>query len=168
MYDNVIVTPPQNDNNLPAGHSDPTHTCTNNSINDHLSDDLIEEGDEHLRHITGGVPMTSMLSYENPEVEAQIYSVAPAEGQCPKDIMSDTHFEEMSNPSKFPYGNGGFNTNCPHKISLQKYFQQRLLDVDGRFAKDLEYLLASQYKVECKQIRMLLIITYGGRNHLEI
>ena len=118
-----------------------------------LSDDVIEKGDEHLRQISGGAPMTSMLSYENPEIEAQIYSVAPAEGQRPLDIMSDTHFEEMSNPSKFPYGKGGFHTSRPHKISIRKYFQQRFLDLDGRFARDLEYLLASQYKVECKQLR---------------
>ena len=152
--DTVIVTPPQSNNILPAVHSDPTIAIpANNSVNNQLNDSVIEEGDEHLRQITGGAPLTSMLSHENPEVEAQIYSVAPAEEHRPLDIMSDAHFEEMSNPSKFPYGKGGFNTNRPHKISLRKYFQQRLLDVDGRFAKDLEFLLASQYKVECKQIR---------------
>ena len=77
---------------MPAGHSDPTNT--NNSVNDDLSDDVIEKGNERLCQISGGAPKTIMLSYENPEIEAQIYSVAPAEGQRPLDIMSDTHFEE--------------------------------------------------------------------------
>ena len=35
---------------------------------------------------------------------------------------------------------------------LTVYFNQRLLDVDGRFAKDVEYLLAVQYAVESKQV----------------
>ena len=33
-----------------------------------------------------------------------------------------------------------------------KYFNQRLLDADGRFAKDVEYLLTAQYAVESKQV----------------
>ena len=56
--DNVSVTQPQNNNSLPGGHSDPTNT--NNSVNDDLSD--VEKGNEHLRQISGGAPMTSMLS----------------------------------------------------------------------------------------------------------
>ena len=31
--------------------------------------------------------------------------------------------------------------------------RQRILDVDGRFAKDIEYLFVAQYTVEAKQIR---------------
>uniref|UniRef100_A0A1X7UC67 Helitron helicase-like domain-containing protein n=1 Tax=Amphimedon queenslandica TaxID=400682 RepID=A0A1X7UC67_AMPQE len=59
----------------------------------------------------------------------------------------------MSNPTKFPYGSGGYNTKRPRKIVLRKYYQQRLLDVDGRFSMDIEYILASQYIVENKQIK---------------
>lgn len=33
-----------------------------------------------------------------------------------------------------------------------QYFNQDLLDVDGRFARDLEYLFASQFIVEHKQV----------------
>ena len=33
-----------------------------------------------------------------------------------------------------------------------KYFNQRLLDVDGRFARDLDYLFLAQYIVEAKQV----------------
>ncbi len=36
--------------------------------------------------------------------------------------------------------------------SHRKYFNQRLLDVDGRFARDLDYLFVAQYIVEAKQI----------------
>ena len=67
--------------------------------------------------------------------------------------MKDKYFEELSNPTKFPYGEGGFNTDRNHTVTLCKYFQQRLLDVDNRFSTDLEYVLAGQYRVESKQIR---------------
>ena len=35
---------------------------------------------------------------------------------------------------------------------MRKYFNQRLLDADGRFARDIEYLLTAQYAVESKQV----------------
>ena len=80
-----------------------------------------------------------MLSVENPESDAQTYSIAPAEGQKPISIMTDSSFEEMSNPDKFCFGTGGFHTERPRKITYRKYFNQRLLDVDGRFARDMDY-----------------------------
>ena len=75
-----------------------------------------------MRQITGGAPLTSMLSHENPEFEAQIYSVAPSEEHRQLDIMSNAHFEEMSNPSKFPYGKGGFNTTIHTKFHFESIF----------------------------------------------
>ena len=121
--------------------------------NDTLADATIEEGDEHIRQITGGAPITSVLSSDDSEAEAQICSVAPAEGNRPVDIVKDKYFEELSNPTKFPYGEGGYNTDRNRTVTLRKYFQQRLLDVDNRFSTDLEYVLAGQYRVESKQIR---------------
>ena len=44
-----------------------------------LDDATIEEGDMHARQITCA-PQESLLSVENPEADAQTYSVAPAEG----------------------------------------------------------------------------------------
>ena len=58
----------------------------------------------------------------------------------------------MSNPTKYPFGSEGINTHRERSITIRKYFNQRLLHVDGRFAKDIEYLLAAQYAVEHKQV----------------
>ena len=66
--------------------------------------------------------------------------------------MTDPHFESMSNPAKFPYGTGCFSSDRPQKMTYRKYFNQRLLDVDGRFAKDVDYLFTAQYIVESKPI----------------
>jgi len=42
-----------------------------------------------------------MMSVENPEAFSEIVSVAPAEGQRPLSIMTDTNFETMCNPDKW-------------------------------------------------------------------
>lgn len=58
-----------------------------------LDDGTIEDGDEHIRQITGG-PVASMMSIENPEA---IVCVAPAEGERPLSIMTDPNFETLTN-----------------------------------------------------------------------
>ena len=58
----------------------------------------------------------------------------------------------MCNPNKFPFGTGCFNQECSRKITYRKYFQQCLLDVDGHFSRDLDYLFAAQFIVESKQV----------------
>ena len=68
-------------------------------------------------------------------------------------IMTDKHFEEMWNPDKFCLGSGAFSTEQSSNLTYKKYSNQHLLDVDGRFAKDLEYLFVAQYDVENKQIQ---------------
>ena len=155
-YVGLDPVPTINDSNSVADNVSSVPPTTNNNPdnnNDTLADVSIEEADEHLQQITGGAPITSILSADDPEVEVQICSVAPAEGNRPVDIVRDKYFEGLSNPTKFPYGKGGFNTDKNRKITLRKYFQQRLLDVDNRFNTDLEYVLAGQYRVESKQIR---------------
>ena len=135
----------------------PTGVHSSNLVGDNESDDLaiedkaFEEGDECARQITGG-PSSSMMSIENPEAFAEVVCLAPGEGQRPLYIMTDTTFETMSNPDKFPFGAGSFSDERPRKISYQKYFNQRLLNVDGRFASDTDYLFTAQYIVEAKKI----------------
>ena len=116
-----------------------------------LDDATIEKGDEHIRQITCA-PQASMMSVENPEAFKYIICVAPAEGQKPLNVMTDPNFEAMSNPDKFPYGKGTFSNERPRKLTYRKYFNQRLLDVDGRFARDLDYLFVAQYILEAKQV----------------
>ena len=91
-----------------------------------------------------------MMCIESPE---STLCIAPAEGERPLNIMTDLNFEVMSNPDKFPYGTGTFSSDRPRKLTYRKYFNQRLMDVDGRFARDLDYLFVTQYVVEAKQIQ---------------
>ena len=91
------------------------------------------------------------MAVENPEAFPQIFCIAPAKGQTPLSIMTDPTFEVMCNPDKFCFGTGGFNSDRPRKVTYRKYFK-RLLDVDGRFARDVDYLFVAQYIVEAKQV----------------
>ena len=54
-----------------------------------LDDAVIEEGDEHRIQISGA-PMASMMCVENPESFREIICVAPAEGEKPLNIMTDS------------------------------------------------------------------------------
>ena len=79
-------------------------------------------------------------------------SVAPGKVQKPISILTDQHFEEMCNPTKYPTGKCGLITERKTKLTIRNYFNQRLLDADGRFVRDIEYLLTAQYAVESKQV----------------
>ena len=89
---------------------------------------------------------------KNPESFREIICVAPAEGEKPLNIMTDSNFEAMSNPDKFPFVNGTFSSDRPKKLTCRKYFDQRLFTVDGRYAGDVDYLFVSQFIVEAKQV----------------
>ena len=75
-----------------------------------------------------------------------VFSVAPAEGHRPIGILNDQHFEEICNPTKYPTGKFLLMTKREVKLTVHKYFNQRLLDADGRFARDIEYLGVEVFK----------------------
>ena len=93
-----------------------SETC-NDSVD--LDNFTIEQGDNDNIKITGGPQVCSVMSLDNPETtqEGQVYSVATAEGEHPIHIMTDSQFELMCNPEKFPFGTGGFNTTRFRKIT---------------------------------------------------
>ena len=104
----------------------------------------------HRQELTGD-PLLSVVQFEN--LENQIYQCAPAENNIPKYILLDNDFEVLAFPDLFPYGSGGYHSaNRKVKLPIRKYFQQSLLNIDGRFAQNIEYLFCAQYIVDIKQI----------------
>ena len=100
------------------------------------------------------LPYDTCLQNELPEEANQVFSITPGEGNKPVPLLTDTIFEELANPDKFPYGNGGFvDTERDTKLTLRKYVNARLLDQDGCFAKDIKYIFGMQYAIEDKQVR---------------
>ena len=100
------------------------------------------------------LPYDTCLQCEVTEQANQIFSIAPGEGSKPIPLMTDKLFEELANPEKFPTGKGGYiDTQRQSKLTLQKYVNARLLDQDGQFAKDIEYIFGMQYAVEHKRVK---------------
>ena len=104
----------------------------------------------HRQELTGDL-LPSVVQFEN--LENQIYQCAPGENNIPKYILLDNDFEVLAFPDLFPYGSGGYHSaNRKVKLPIRKYFQQHLLNVDSRFAQNIEYLFCAQYIADIKQI----------------
>ena len=99
-----------------------------------------------------GLPFDTFLQNEDYDISTT-YTCAPGENQRPRPLYEDEYFEELTNPTKYPSGEGGFSSKGNTKITMRKYFQHRLLHLDGRFAKDIDYLLSAQYHVESQNIK---------------
>ena len=114
-----------------------------------LEDEVAFEETSKLR----GIPYDTLLQEDCPVNGDDIYSVAPGEHQKPCAFLLDDTFEELANPDKYPQGSGGYTKKRNKSRTIRKYFNQRLLHVDGRFAKDTDDLLAAQYAVESQQVK---------------
>ena len=130
-------------------------TSTNVENIDTQNDEDTEEAEEqiainHRQELTGD-PLPSVVQFEN--LENQIYQSAPRENNIPKYILLDNDFEVLAFPDLYPYGSGGYHSaNRKVKLPIRKHFQQCLLNIDGRFAQNIEYLFCAQYIADIKQI----------------
>ena len=83
-----------------------------------------------------------------------VYISAPGENNIPKYILLDEDFEVLTFPDLFPYSYGGYlSQNGLQNLPTRKYFQQRLPNVDGCFAQNIEYIFCAQYIADIKQIQ---------------
>ena len=68
-------------------------------------------------------------------------------------MLTDDLCEILAFPNHFPSGSFGFNDpQRTTSLSRRRYFNQRLQNVDARFACDSEYLFFAQYLTEVEQI----------------
>lgn len=81
-----------------------------------------------------------------------IYNIAPAEGKNPVRMLQEDGNEAKSFPHLFPNGKNTWTESREKRITLAKYFNNRLMNADGRFAKDIDYIFFSQYLSELKQV----------------
>ena len=132
---------------------------------DHVIEQELAGFDANVQ--TWGLPLDTCLQKDD-----LIYSVAPSEDQTPVSLLEDPYFEEYAWPSSYPDGVGGFTyvKLSNSGITPRKFFNQRILNIDGRFANNLEYLLAAQYATEYKDIRDQVQIAMrqarGGAGHV--
>ena len=117
------------------------------------NNELIEDQAEiNRRQETTGDPLPSVVQFDN--LENVIFNCAPGENNIPKYILLDEQFEELAFPDLFPSGFGGYYTRKSEcHLPIRKYFQQCLLNVDGRFAKNIEYIFCAQYISDIQHIQ---------------
>ena len=78
---------------------------------------------------------------------------APGEGKIPQNFLDQKNWDINSWPSLHPDGQFGMDHDRDVPLSSQKYFQQRILNKDSRFAKTPGYIFAAMSYVEAERLR---------------
>ncbi|XP_062597817.1 uncharacterized protein LOC134259232 [Saccostrea cucullata] len=81
-----------------------------------------------------------------------VYNIAPGEGKNPVRMLQEPGNEAKSFPYHFPSGKFSWNDDRTTRITLSRYFNNRLMNADDRFAKDSNYIFFSQYMSELNQV----------------
>ena len=104
------------------------------------------------------------------DLSNSVVNVAPGQDEKPRPLLSDPHFEELAYPNLYPDGRNALTGFRSVELTPRKFFNQRLLDCDGRFAKSIEYLLSAQYATESKQVQSdinHLVFRRASGNHFQ-
>ena len=129
------------------------HLSKNHDLNS--QDELFEVQDREALEKSAelcGLPYETGLFSKDPDWTNKTLACAPGEKYKPIPLLTDRFFEEMAFPDKFADGKNGLLAERDKSIQTKRYFNQRLLDIDGHFARSTEYLLSAQYATECKQV----------------
>nr|XP_034326029.1 uncharacterized protein LOC105328139 [Crassostrea gigas] len=81
-----------------------------------------------------------------------IYDIAPGEGNNPIRMLQEPGNEAKSFPYLFPTGKFSWNEKRETRITLSRYFNNRLMNTDDRFAKDSNYVFFSQFMSDLNQV----------------
>ncbi|XP_060596137.1 uncharacterized protein LOC132750210 [Ruditapes philippinarum] len=148
----------------------------NQSVNSHDNKEQLTESEEETdkedehednRSKLSGIPFDTCIQPKD-IVNESVLSIAPGEGKRPVSFAQDKYAEELSFPQLFPTGKFGFSHERPTKLSMKKYFQARLLNCDGRFSKNIDYIFYAQYRVEAKEVydSISLSLRKGKQQHI--
>ena len=128
-----------------------------------------EENIEDERSKLSGLPFDSCIQPKDMSSDCDLQlNIAPGEGKKPKPMETDLSSEELSFPQLFPTGEFGFSSKREEKLSLKKYFQARIQNADGRFARNIEYIFYAQYRCEEKEIADSLSLSLRKGREQEI
>lgn len=90
-----------------------------------------------------------------------VLNVAPAEGNNPVKLLSDTANEAKCFPALFPQARNTYHGHRPYRLTLSRYFNNRILHADSRFACNVEYIFYAQYMSEVEQVVSNVSIALG-------
>ncbi|XP_063049297.1 uncharacterized protein LOC134443443 [Engraulis encrasicolus] len=120
-----------------------------------------EEKEEELTYIKDQSGLVSDTSLQPIDIGSEIVdqhfqdilSMAPAEGNSPVSLLSDKTNESKCFPVLYPLGGPTFHSERESKITLSRYLNTRLLNADGRFARNTDFLFYAQYISEVNQVQ---------------
>ena len=78
---------------------------------------------------------------------------APGEGKKPSNFLDQKHWDIKSWPTLLPDGKFGLHHERKVKLTAQKYFHQRILNVDNRFAENRDFIFSAMSFVEAGRLR---------------
>ncbi|KAK3101585.1 hypothetical protein FSP39_004665 [Pinctada imbricata] len=133
------------------GHTDDTNDCSNNRL-DEIPPNENEPSEEY------GVQYDTCLQPPDIGQEVldhyfdEVFNIVPAEGMNPVKMLQEKGNEAKCFPILFPTGENSFDEARKLPISLSRYFNNRLMNADNRFAQHTNYLFYAQYLSELKQV----------------
>ena len=95
-------------------------------------------------------------------VDCTKITLAPGENKVPTSFLRDPQYEGKAFPNLFPSGKYDLGyEEREQRLHTQKYLNQRLLNVDQRFAKDPPWALAAQFRDEMEKLEKACNISFN-------
>ena len=108
-------------------------------------------------------PETSVTKSDD---EKKNIDIAPGEGETPINILRDPNFDTEAFPVQHPRGRFGLN-HVSHEgkerrkpLTKQKYFTQRLANINPIFANDKSYVFTALNAIEMETLERNINISY--------
>ena len=123
-----------------------------NDMNDEENDINDEEDRFHGLHLDSCLQAVDIGQEILDQYFDEIICCAPCEGKNPVSILQDESNEAKCFPILFPIGQPTFHDKREEKITLGRYFLNRLMHVDNRFAQNTDFIFYAQYMYEIQQV----------------
>ncbi|XP_062409039.1 uncharacterized protein LOC134100005 [Sardina pilchardus] len=142
-----------------------------NSDDENVPEEQAEEDVTYIKDQNGLLSDTSLQPVDlGSEIIDQnfqdILNVAPGEGNSPVRLLSDKTNEAKCFPVLYPSGGPTFHDERESKITLSRYLNTRILNADGRFAQNTDFIFYAQYISEVHQVvsGVSVALRKGGGN----
>ncbi|XP_072565310.1 uncharacterized protein [Paramormyrops kingsleyae] len=153
-FNNDWINPLQKTKEVPGyvsdTHADEEHN--ENNIDDEEMDETLHDRQQHGMYMDTCLQPVDIAQEILDQHFDGIMSMAPAEGNNPVRLLTDESNEAKCFPVLFPKGTGTFHDRKKEKLTLCRYLNTRILNADGRFGKNLDYIFYGQYLSELQQV----------------
>ncbi|XP_072564692.1 uncharacterized protein, partial [Paramormyrops kingsleyae] len=153
-FNNDWINPLQKTKEIPGDVSDihANEDCNENNMEDEEMDETLQDRQQHGMYMDTCLQPVDIAQEILDQHFDGIMSMAPAEGNNPVRLLTDESNEAKCFPVLFPKGTGTFHDRKKEKLTLCRYLNTRILNADGRFGKNLDYIFYGQYLSELQQV----------------